>query len=979
MATQSNTSLNRTLERELKTRLRGKFLSDKMTRILYSTDASSYQIEPLGVILPKNTEDVVSTVQVVSAQGVSIIPRGGGTSLSGQGIGEGIILDLTPHLNQILEINPAEKWARVQAGVLLDQLNAAVKPHGLMIGPDPSSSAASTLGGMIANNSTGSHSTRYGMMIDHVLEVEVVLSDGSQAHFKPRTEKEVAELAQQKTLEGKLYREIPSLLQRYEKAIDIGYPKTWRNVAGYNLKRFLEEKRAGKPFNLSPLIVSSEGTLAIILSAKLNLVQRPKYSNLVLLFLETLQEALEIVPDILTHKPGAVELVDRYFIDLTRQHAGYRDRLDFVHGNPGAILITEFTGDTQEELQQQSEALVTALTANGFSGEIVQRSQPAQIAEVWEVRKAGLGLLLSMRGDAKPLSFIDDAAVPVEHLAEYAEKVVRICRDAGTEAAFYAHASAGCLHINPLINLKTEKGIEQLHTISQRVIELAVSYGGTSTGEHGEGLARSYYNEKVYGKELHQAFRELKNLFDPGNIFNPGKIVEASEPWDPKILRFYPGYQTPQTIRETILDFSPDGGFSGLVEMCSGQGYCRKIENGVMCPSFMVTRDETYSTRGRANALRAAMTGELGTDGMSDPQLYDIMDLCLACKGCKQECPSLVDMAKLKYEFLSHYQEKHGVPLRSRIFGHIATINKIGSIFPALSNAVMNNKLFRVILELLIGIDRRRSLPRFAPVTFQKWFWRRSRTVTASRGKVIFWDDTFMSYNEPEIGQAAVRVLEAAGFEVLVLKERKCCGRPMVSKGLLKDARRNARYNVDLLLPYVRKDIPVVGVEPGCITMFRDEYIDLLRDNTAREVAKHCFLIGEFLTGLAEKGDLHLQWKNSQTPQKILVHGHCYQKAGGGTKPTLDLLRLIPKTAVEEIDSGCCGMAGAFGYEKEHYEFSMKVGEERLFTVVRNAADNSCVAAAGTSCRHQIRDGTGRKAEHPIVVLANALDIPTET
>ncbi len=975
MAHRLNEKDYRDFTETLRSRLHGRLLTDRMSRYLYSTDASSYQIEPLGVVIPQNVEDVVATVRLAGEYGVPIIPRGGGSSLSGQAIGRGIILDFTTHFDRILEIHPQEKWVRVQGGVVLDKLNAALRPHNLMVGPDPSSGKVATMGGMTANNSTGAHSIIYGMMVNHVQEVEVLLSDGSVVTLKPRTREEIAALVQQNSLEGKLYREIPALVEKYRSYIRNNYPRTWRNVAGYNLNRILAQMEAGEPLNLAPLIVNSEGTLAAILSLKMSVVPRPTHTHLVLLHYATLYEALDSVPAILEHHPASVELVDRYFIELTRKNAEYHRKMDFIDGDPAAVLIAEFAGDVPEALQAQADGLVAALRKQGYRGAVVQRSDPVQIARVWDVRKAGLGLLLSKRGDAKPLAFIDDAAVPVENLADYAEQVVKICRDAGTEAAFYAHASAGCLHINPIINLKTREGLEQFRTISQSVIELAIRYGGTSTGEHGEGLARSYYNKKVYGPELYHAFRELKTLFDPHNLFNPGKIVDSTLPWDPKVLRFHPEYQTPYTIRNTVFDFSADGGFEGLVEMCNGQGYCRQLEDGNMCPSFRATREERYVTRGRANALRAMMTGKLGANGLSDPDLYDIMDMCLACKACKVECPSMVDMAKLKYEYLNAYHRQNGTPLSARIFGHISTMNKLGSLFPRLSNAVMGSDLFRELMETFLGVDRRRSLPKFAPRTFQQWFAQHQPNRDAPYGQVIFWDDTFLSHNEPEIGVAAVKVLEAAGFEVLVLKNRKCCGRPMVSKGLLKDARKHAEYNVQLLLPYVREGIPVVGVEPSCVTMFRDEYIDFLHNEDARLVARHTFFMEEFLVKLAEKNSLQLPWPSDVPEQEYRVHVHCYQKAMNMTGYQLRMMELIPNARVQEIEgSGCCGMAGAFGYEKKHFDISIKIGEEKLLPAVREAdTKNIRVAAAGTSCRHQILDGTGVKVEHPIVLFAEAL------
>jgi FAD/FMN-containing dehydrogenase/Fe-S oxidoreductase len=961
------------LAHALRSAIGGDVRFDTMSRWLYSTDASSYQVLPAGVVLPRNADDISAVVQIAAHHQASLVPRGGGTSLSGQTIGPGIVLDLSRYLDSLIELNVEAKWVRAQAGMNLDLLNNLLRPHGLMVGPDPASSAAATLGGMTGNNSTGAHSIVYGMMADHVSEVDVVLSDGSQARFGPKTPEEVAALAECNTLEGNLYRSLPPLVSEYQDEIAARYPKTWRNVAGYNLNRLAAILSRGESFNLAPLIVGSEGTLGVITAVKLKLVERPKLTRLALLHYDDLRTALSDVPLILDHHPSAVELVDRYFNHLTRKSPEFGPRLTFIDGDPRAVLIVEFAGSSEAELADRANKLEGALRNNHFHGSIVHQTTVEQVANVWAVRKAGLGLLMSMRGDSKPLAFVDDATVPVENLADYALEVERVCVEAGTSAAFYAHASAGCLHINPLINLKTGEGLRQMRHISEAVADLAIHYGGTTTGEHGEGMARSYYNKKLYGSQLHQAFRQVKGLFDPHNTFNPGKIIDAPAPWQPDILRFNPDYRTPYTPKAPFLDFSTDGGFSGLVEMCNGQGVCRKREAGVMCPSFMATRDETHSTRGRANALRAAMTGQLGTEGLASKALYEVLDLCLECKACKRECPSLVDMAKLKYEFLAHYQSVHGVPLRSRLFAHIAAINRFGSILPGVTNWTLRNKLFRGALDGLIGIDRRRTLPPIAPTTFQHWFRTRPKPISNTHGTVILWDDTFLSYNEPEIGQATVRVLEAAGFEVRLIEQRRCCGRPMISKGLLKEARAVAAHNVRLLAPHAANGVPIIGVEPSCMATFRDEYPDLLGSEESRLVARHTFFVEEFLAQLAEQGKFDLPFAEHESTQNLLVHGHCYQKALIGTGALNKVLTMLPNTSVREIPSGCCGMAGSFGYEHEHYAVSMACGEDRLFPAVRGAGAATVIVASGMSCRHQIADGTGRIAVHPMVVLARAL------
>lgn len=955
---------------DLQQAIRGEVRLDQLTRQLYSTDASSYQVMPVGVVVPRDVDDLSAAIKVAARHKIPIIPRGGGTSLSGQTIGNALILDQSRYLDQILELNIAERWVRAEAGVVLDRLNTYLRPHGLMVGPDPASSMAATIGGMTGNNSTGSHSIRYGMMIDHVREVEVVLADGTRAHFGPKTKEAVAALARLQSLEGSLYREIPRLIEQYRDDIATGYPPIWRSVAGYQLNRMLAEADAGKPFSLAPLIVGSEGTLATITSVTLSLVPRPARTHLVLLHYDDLRAGLEAVPLILQHDPAAVELIDRSFLQLTRLTPEYGPRLTFIEGDPRIVLIVEFAGDTDVSLKIQASALIQRLRGLKYRGAIIQQTKPEDVANVWTVRKAGLGLLMSGRGDAKPLAFVDDAAVPVARLADYALEVERVCHEVGTEASFYAHASAGCLHINPMINLKTAEGLRQMRVISEAVAALAIAHGGTTTGEHGEGLARSYFNEQLFGPRLHQAFRELKGIFDPHNLQNPGKIVNAPAPWTPSILRFSPEYRVPLAPIKTHFDFTADGGFAGLVEMCNGQGVCRKRETGVMCPSFMATRDEANSTRGYANALRAAMTGDLGAQGLASPELHKVLDMCLECKGCKRECPSLVDMAKLKYEFLAQYQAVHGTPLRSRVFAGVARFNRLASRTPTLANAFLRNGMVRSMLDRTLGIDQRRILPELAPRTFQKWFRRRAVTPEGSRGSVILWDDTYLSYNEPQIGEAAVRVLEAAGFKVRLLVNRGCCGRPMISKGMLDDARKHAAHNVGLLAPLAMAGMPIIGLEPSCIATFRDEYPDLLGTEQARSVAAHSFFIEEFLT----TSDIRIDFPTSSVPRRILVHGHCYQKALTGTAPLLNMLRMLPNTTVEEIQSGCCGMAGSYGYEREHYDVSLACGEDRLFPAVREADRDTVIAAAGISCRHQIAHGTQRQARHPIQIMAEALD-----
>lgn len=959
----------------LKQAVGGEVRADRLTRQLYSTDASDYCKTPVGVVIPRGGDDIQAAMEIAARHKVAIIPRGGGSSLSGQTVGTGLIIDHSKYLDKILEINPEEKWVRVESGVVLDGLNAALALHDLMVGPDPSSSTVATLGGMAGNNSTGSHSFRYGMIADHILEMEGVLSDGSKATFDDKDAEAVAFLARQDSLEGRLYQQIPQLVERYREEIRSGYPKTWRNVAGYRLNRLLADQAKGEAFNLAQIIAGSEGTLAAITQVKLRVVPKPKAINLMILHFPKVQQALEMVPAMLEHQPAAVELMTSPSIMLADNHPGFRRQLrKFVRGNPGAILIVEFAERSRAGMTHRIDTFKAWLGRSGYAEPITHCATTEQIGNVWQIRKSVLGLLLSKPGDDKPIWIIDDATVPVDRLVAYTKDVVAAGRKHGIDINFDAHASAGCLHMGLEINLKTCAGLQCLELLSKEIMDVAIAHKGTTTGEHGEGLARSYFNERLYGPRLHQAFKEVKAVFDPDNRLNPHKVLNPIEPWDTGWLRYHPGYRTPLSPSATYLDFSEHGGYAGLVEMCNGMGVCRSQVAGTMCPSYRVTKDELHTTRGRANALRAAITGQLGPEGLAGKEVYQAMALCLECKACRNECASKVDMAKLKYEFLAHYQARHGVPLRSRMFGAMALTDAVGSKAPRLANALYQNKAFRKLLDRTVKIDQRRELPLLAGETFQQWYRRRPVGSPAAKGPVILWDDCHISYHDPEIGVAAVHVLEAAGFEVKLIRNRRCCGRPMISKGLLKQARTNALHNVKRLSEHARYGTPIIGIEPSCIACFRDEYPSLLKNNEdAKTVANQTFFFEEFITDLAAKGELDLPFSTANGPRKIKLHTHCYQKAFGTAAKAVEMLNLMPDTTVEEIDSGCCGMAGSFGYEKEHYEISMAIGEQALFPSVRAASKDTVIAAAGTSCRQQIKDGTRRKAVHPIVVLAQGL------
>ena len=953
------------LIRDLQKRIQGEVRFDEMSKVLYSTDASIYEIEPLGVVIPRTADDVLATVEACGRHGLAILPRGAGTSLCGQAIGRAVILDMSKYLNRILEVNVEGRWARIQPGVVLDELNAQLRPHDLWFAPDVSPSNRATLGGMIGNNSSGARSIVYGRTVEHVLEMTVVLPDGQTLSARALSDEEHARVRAARTKEGEIHRTLDRLVGTHAGEIVARYPKILRRVGGYALDEFVN----GKPFNLSRILVGSEGTLATTLEAKLNLEPRPKPSQVALMVVHfrTLTEALESAAGILMTGPTAIELADKYILDLTRQSLEYARQMSFVQGDPGAVLFVEYYGETPAALAAKLDWLEAYCRRERVGTAFTRAVSPEAQQNIWKVRKAGMALLLGMIGDRKPVAGIEDTAVAPERLAEFIKRVDEIVRSHAIQAAYYGHASVGCIHVRPILDLKQDPEVEKLRSIAEDVSDLVLEFGGAMSAEHGDGLARSCWNEKLFGPTLYQAFRDLKAVFDPERVMNPGKIVDA--PPMTANLR-YGGKYTARRVK-TFFRFAREGGFDRAVEMCNGAAVCKKKLEGTMCPSYMVTLEEEHSTRGRANALRAAINGHLPAEALSSPRLYEVFDLCLECKGCKAECPSNVDMAKLKYEFLAQYYTRNGTPLRARLFAHIETLNRVGCAFAPFSNWVLKRAPAHWLLDRLFGIHKNRQLPPFARETFTRWFARRNgRRPTGTRGPVILFNDTYMTYNYPELGRAAVRVLEAAGFEV-TLADKKCCGRPFISKGLVERARENAAYNVDHLFRYADQGVPIVGVEPSCILTFRDEYPDLLDDPRAERLAKGTFLIEEFLLGLHEKGQLDLPLRPGV--QSVLLHGHCHQKALIGSSPSLRVLRLLPGVEVEEVDSGCCGMAGSFGYEREHYEMSLAIGNRRLFPTIKDKGPGCEIVAAGVSCRQQIAHGTGRRATHLVELLAAAL------
>ncbi|MGH7391794.1 MAG: FAD-binding and (Fe-S)-binding domain-containing protein [Candidatus Rokuibacteriota bacterium] len=963
------------LEHELRKVVAGDVRFDTGSRLLYSTDASMYQVEPVGVVIPRDRDDVEAAMTVARTHGVALLPRGGGTSLTGQTVNHALVLDFSRWMNRVLEVNEAEGWARVQPGLVQDELNHLVRPRGLLFGPDTSTSNRATLGGMIGNNSGGSHSIAYGLTVDHVIEVTALLADGTRLVAGDATPDEFARKCALDGAEGRIYREVARLRDTYADEIRARYPSHWRRVAGYNLNELLGigvrpgsyaggGNGARRPFSLARLVVGSEGTLLTVVEARVRLVPRPKHTALTVIHYRDMQEALESSPSILETGAYAVELTDKMILDLARDNIEQRKRAGFIQGDPAAILIVEYTGDTAAEARGKVEALEARRQRERFGYAAHQAFDPAEQQSIWKLRKAGLGLLFGLKGDGKPIAFVEDTAVDPKHLPEFVPRFRQIFARHGTDGAYYGHCSVGCLHIRPVINLKTKRGLEQVEAIAREITDLVLEFGGTISSEHGDGRARSPLLERMYGPTLMRAFRELKAAFDPQGRMNPGNIVANAELT--RHLRYGAQYTTWEPT--TLLDFSGQGGFAAAVEMCNGVGECRKTLEGTMCPSYMATKDEEHSTRGRANALRAVLSGKVPPAEFTGTRLYEVMDLCLECKGCKAECPANVDMAKLKYEFLHHYHRANGLPLRNRLFGHIARLNALGSRLPGLANRISRLAPNRWLLEKVAGIDRRRPLPTLAGETFTAWFARRPAPAAAPRGEVVLFHDTFTTYNVPEIGRAAVALLEAGGYRV-VLADRKCCGRPLISKGMLDVAREHAAWNVARLHPHVARGAAVVGLEPSCLLTLRDEAVDLVRTDEARAVARASFLLEEFLVRERDRG---LTLDFARHGRKALLHGHCHQKALVGTAPTVAALRWAGYE-VSEVESGCCGMAGSFGFEREHYDVSTWLGNRRLAPAVKAASADTEIVAPGMSCRQQIDHLAGRRAKHPAEALCQAL------
>ncbi|MFI7706751.1 FAD-binding and (Fe-S)-binding domain-containing protein [Nonomuraea sp. NPDC049480] len=909
----------------------GDVRDDPYTRHLYSSDASMYAIEPIAVAFPRDAGDVQALVAACGELGVPVLPRGAGTSLAGQTVGAAVIVDFSRHMNRILEIDG--RTARVQPGVVQDQLNRAARGHGLMFGPDTSTSNRATIGGMIGNNSAGSHSVRYGSTVDHVESLRVVLADATTPDL---------------ATDARLGPAVAEVLA----GLDLtGFPRFWRHSGGYRLDLAAEG-------DLTKLIAGSEGTLAVVTEATVALVERPLAKAIAVGHFTSTLAAIAATADALAFGAASVELIDKAILDLSRQRVDYAGLGGILEGDPEALLFVEFFGDTPAEVADRVDKLAATWKANGHGYHTLRATAERDQAAVLKVRKAGLGLLMaSSVGSRRPLAFVEDTAVPPDRLLPYVEEFARILDGHGLKAGFYGHCSVGCLHVRPFVDLRAPGEIGRMRTVAEEIAELAARHGGVNSSEHGDGLARSEFNRRLFGDEIYEAMRRIKRIFDPHGLLNPGKIVDAPPMTDH--LRD-PAMPEPRPLH-TTLNFAD--GMHAAADRCMNVGVCRKDDTGVMCPSYMATREEEHSTRGRANALVKALSSADPRQAMGGDRLHGILDLCLECKACQSECPLGVDMAALKSEFLHQYQQRHGVPPRARLFGAIRTLNRLGSATAPLSNWLAGP------LRGPLGLSRRRPLPRFRRDNLLRWFAR--RPTAAGTKEVILLADSFTTYTEPGVGQDAVELLERAGYRVHLAAEG-CCGRSSISKGLLDRARSMAEAMVGRL---AGSDAPIVGLEPSCLLTLKDEYRALLPgDPRVAAVAARARLVPELLAEAIDDGSLVLG--DALSGRRILLHGHCHEKAVVGTGATRALLSRIPGAEVEEIDAGCCGMAGSFGFESEHYDLSMRIGGLRLFPAIAAASPDTLLAATGVSCRQQIAHGAGRHARHPVEILHQAAGLP---
>ena len=1035
------------LAAQLSRELEGEVLFDAFSRGRYSTDASVYQIQPIGVVVPRSRQDVLATIQIAAEHGVPLLPRGAGTSQCGQTVGEALVVDASKFLREVRTFRPSERTISVDPGIVLDELNRFLKPHGLFFPIDVSTSSRATIGGMAGNNSVGARSLHYGHMVDNVIGIQAVLADGELLDCRPQgtvrpdrsngngfarpgrhSGNGAVKLDRRNgngSGNGRLGLLTDRMRQLYERnadEIDRRFPKVARNVAGYNIDRL-----GGANLNLAELLVGSEGTLAWFQELELALQPIPEHKVLGICHFPTFHAAMESVKHIIRLDPAATELIDRTVLDLAADIPAFSSTLrTFIRGSPVAVLLVEFAGDNLDEQLRNLDRLEELMGDLGLPGGVLRAESSALQARVWSLRKAALNIVMSMKGDGKPISFVEDCAVPLENLADYTQRLTDVFSRHGTTGTWYAHAGAGCLHVRPILNLKADSDVANWRSIASAAHELVREYKGTHSGEHGDGLVRSEFLEPILGTQIVSAFREVKDSFDPDGRFNPGKIIDPPLMDDRSLLRFSDRYQP--LMHKEALDWSAWGGFYRATEMCNNNGACRKAKGGVMCPSFRVTQNEKHVTRGRANSLRLALTGQLPADALTSRELYETMDLCVGCKACKRECPTGVDVYRMKIEFLSAYRERRGLTWRDRIIAYLPRYAPWAARFAPLANAATGSPLLSRLRESAVGLTARRPLPAWRQDTFcgvagnsakhgpaaegasgegiapgsrvddgsaaggatveGAAAERGSAAATTANGatgdsaavdaEVVLLADTFTTYFERETAVAAVNVLTAAGYRVATPLPADggrplCCGRTFLNAGLVEEARAEARRVIETLRPYVGRGVPIVGLEPSCLLTLRDEFAAMLPGEETAQLAGRAMLFEEFLAAENDAGRLNLPLK-ALAQKRLLLHGHCHQKAFDQVTSVENVLRLIPGAEVELIESGCCGMAGSFGYEAEHYETSMKMAELDLLPRVRKADGNTLIVADGTSCRTQINHGTGRDALHVARVLELALE-----
>ncbi|HAH23337.1 MAG TPA: FAD-binding oxidoreductase [Prolixibacteraceae bacterium] len=963
----------------LKQSLQGDVFTDQVQKVIYATDASSYREIPQAVTRPRNKEDIRKIIHFARQTGTSVIPRAGGTSLAGQVVGPGIVVDISKYMNKIGELNLAERWIEVEPGIVLAELNQFLVPHGLQFAPETSTANRCCIGGMLGNNSCGLHSLIYGSTREHILEVEGILSDGSDVTFKALTTEEFeAKCAGDAILlETKIYRNIQETLADSinQKEIRNEYPdpKVTRRNNGYALDMLLETDpftSNGQPFNFCKLLAGSEGTLLFITKIKLNLIALPpKYQGLVCAHFNSLEDSFYGNIVALRHKPDAIELTDEIILNCTLENIDQRKNRFFIQGNPKAILTIEFSSESEDEIQKKAKALEEDLRKEGYGYHFPLFTDKESIKKIWELRKAGLGLLSNIPGDKRSVTVVEDTAVAPDYLPSYISEFNQILAHHGLKCVYYGHIATGELHLRPLLNLKDPDDVKIYHSLGREMALLVKKYRGSLSGEHGDGRLRGEFIPLMLGKHNYELIRKLKYTWDPNNILNPGKIVDT--PPITKDLRLLMGQ--PAFKGNTLFDYAPHGDLLRSVEMCNGSGDCRKsnLIGGTMCPSYMATRDEDKTTRARANALREYLTRSQKANVFDSPEVLQVLDQCLMCKACKSECPSNVDMAKFKSEFLQQYYDIHGFPIRSLLIAYLPQINRLGMKLRPFANLIISSKLFKKA----IGFAPDRNLPELSPMTLQDWKRKQPESVERKpNGKVYLFSDEFTNYNESHIGIKTILLLNKLGYEVSLPRHQES-GRTYLSKGLVRKARKIAAYNVLWFSNRVSDETPLIGIEPSTILTFRDEYPELVEkplQEKAKALAKNALMLEEFIVREMEKGNIRSD-QFCADKKTIHLHGHCQQKAVASTLPTRQMLQLPVNYTVQEIKSGCCGMAGSFGYEKEHYALSMKIGELDLFPAVRKSLQDEIIAAPGTSCRHHIEEGTGRKVLHPVEVLWEAL------